>query len=335
MTLDVIGFGSLNLDEFWEVPQDFLRAHALEPGKEYVRDVAWFAEVYPELQTFGTLKGRDPGGSAANMIAALARMGFRTGFFGSAGREDAPLLRLDELGRSEDLRVSLRELPAGRCLALIADDDPHRDRALVILPNANSLAGSDDLDVGYFAQAKWVHLTSFVADGPLAAQISLVERLPSHVQVSFDPGAVYVARRFSQLAAVLRKTAVLFVAEEELMELTDLPDRERAVTLLLGMGVATVVVKLGAQGIMAFEKDAHYLQPAVAPATIKDRTGAGDVAAAGFMAGLIRGFDLRACLGIAATAASRSLEGFGRSAYPDERFFREIASRLRSGTTAA
>lgn len=335
MTLDVIGFGSLNLDEFWEVPQDFLRAHALEPGREYVRDVDWFAEVYPELQTRGTLKGRDPGGSAANTIAALARMGFRTGFFGSAGREDAQLLRLDELGRPEDLRVSLRDLPSGRCLALIAEDDPHRDRALVILPNANSLAGWNDIDAEHFSQAKWVHFTSFVADGPLAAQISLKERLPAHVQVSFDPGALYVARGLAQLTPLLQKTTVLFVAEEELMELTGLPDRERAVMALLGMGVATVVVKLGAQGILAFEKDVSYFQPAVTPAIIKDRTGAGDVAAAGFMAGLIRGFDLRACLEIAATAASRSLEGFGRSAYPDERFFKEIASRLRSNVPTA
>ncbi|MFZ5866664.1 MAG: carbohydrate kinase family protein [Thermodesulfobacteriota bacterium] len=329
MTLDVIGFGSLNLDEFWEVPQDFLRAHALEPGREYVRDVAWFAEVYPELQTRGTLKARDPGGSAANMIAALARMGFRTGFFGSAGKEDARLLRLHDLGRPEDLRVSLGDMPSGRCLALIAEDDPHRDRALVILPNANSLAGSEDLDEQYFTHTKWVHLTSFVADGPLAAQISLKERLPAHVHVSLDPGALYVARGLTQLASLLRKTSVLFVAEEELMELTGLSDREQAVMELLGMGVATVVVKLGAQGILAFEKDVSYFQPAVSPAIIKDRTGAGDVAAAGFMAGFIQGFHLRACLEIAATAASRSLEGFGRAAYPDERFFQEIASRLR------
>jgi ribokinase len=335
VTLDVIGFGSLNLDEFWEAPQDFLRAHALEPGREYVRDVDWFAEAYLELQTRGTLKGRDPGGSAANMIAALARMGFRTGFFGSTGRKDVQLLRLDELGRPEDLRISLRELPAGRCLALIADDDPHRDRALVILPNANSLAGSDDLDVEHFAQAKWVHLTSFVAEGPLAAQISLVERLPAKVRLSFDPGAVYVHRGLAQLAPLLCRTTVLFVAQEELTELTRSPNREQAVTELLGIGVATVVVKLGAEGILAFQKDVSYFQPPVAPAIIKDRTGAGDVAAAGFLAGLIRGFDLAASLEIAAAAASRSLEGFGRSAYPDERFFKEIASHLRSSTRTA
>jgi len=335
VTLDVIGFGSLNLDEFWEAPQDFLRAYGLEPGREYVRDVAWFAKVYPELQSRGKLKGRDPGGSAANMIAALARMGFRTGFWGSTGKDDAPLMRLEELGRPDDLRVGLRELPAGRCLALIADADRQRDRALVILPNANDLAGSDDLELGYFAQAGWAHLTSFVADGPLSAQISLVELLPAHVNVSFDPGAVYAPRGLAQLAPLLRRTNVLFVAEEELVELTGLPDRERAVTEFLGMDVATVVVKLGERGIMAFEKRASYFQPAVIPAIIKDRTGAGDVAAAGFMAGLIRGFNLPECLEIAAAAASRSLEGFGRSAYPDERFFREMASRVKSRISTA
>ncbi len=163
MQLHAIGFGSLNLDEFWEVPAAFMKDYGLTAGDEYVRDVAWFKSAYRALAGEGRRVTADPGGSAANMIAALHRMGFETGFYGAAGRDDAETLRLLELGRSENLRVRLEDLPSGRCLAMIDKDDPARDRCLVILPNANDFAGSDDLDLAYFGQAQWVHLTSFVA----------------------------------------------------------------------------------------------------------------------------------------------------------------------------
>ena len=62
MKLQAIGFGALNLDEFWEVRSEFLRTHGLVPGSEYVRDVEWFKNIYPALKAEGVLIGADPGG---------------------------------------------------------------------------------------------------------------------------------------------------------------------------------------------------------------------------------------------------------------------------------
>ncbi len=118
--MDVIGFGSLNLDEFWEAPQELLDAQGLKIGHEYVRDVEWFNNFYPVLKARGILRGVDPGGSAANMIAALKRMGFTTGFIGAAGKGDAGQLRLEELGPPPRLRILLTDIPSGRCLALLS-----------------------------------------------------------------------------------------------------------------------------------------------------------------------------------------------------------------------
>lgn len=326
MRLDAIGFGSLNLDEFWEVSHQFLRDHDLQPGREYVRDLDWFARVYPRLQTEAVQKACDPGGSAANMIAALRKMGFNTGFYGAAGRTDVDNLRLEELGLPENLSVKKLEMPTGRCLALIDADDPHRDRALVILPNANDLAGSDELDRDYFLRARWIHLTSFVSSSPLQAQISMVKTLTPNIGLSFDPGAVYAARRMHELEPVLARTQILFVTEEEADTLTGESNRDTAVAKLLVMGVDAVVVKMGQRGLMAYEKEHAYYQPAVAPHQIKDRTGAGDVAAAGFLAGIMAGLTMPRCLELAAAAAARSIEAYGRGGYPDRDFFDGFAS---------
>jgi len=322
-TFDAIGFGSLNLDEFWEAPRGFLAEHDLEPGREYVRDLDWFTKAYAVLAKQGVLKARDPGGSAANTIAALAKMGWITGFFGSTGVKDADDLRLAELGPPVNLRIMLRDVPAGRCLALIDPADSHRDRALVILPNANDLAGLGGMDVGYFERAKWVHLTSFVSNGPLRAQIELVERLNGQVRISFDPGAVYVSKGFAALEPILRRTDVLFAAEEELSALTGETTAEHGAAIMLQVGVNIVVIKRGARGLRCFSQDEEFDQPAVATRQVLDRTGAGDVAAAGFLSGMLAGLGLRRSLGFAAAAASRSIEGYGRSAYPDREFFQK------------
>jgi ribokinase len=320
MSLDAIGFGSLNLDEFWEVSHDFLAAHELLPGHEYVRDVVWFEAAYTQLRESGRLMASDPGGSAANAIAALRKMGFRTGFYGATGREDAAALRLDELGRPEDLRVERLGLPAGRCLALIDRDDPGRDRALVILPNANDMVGATGLDMDYFGQARWVHLTSFVSRQPLVAQIRLVESLPSEVRLSFDPGAVYAAYGLDALERLVRRSEVFFASREELAALFPGCPSEKAARELLGLGARIVVAKMGADGIRAVLPGESVYQQAIPADKIRDRTGAGDVAAAGFLAGLMMSLNVAACLKLAAAAASRSIEGYGRSAYPGRPF---------------
>jgi ribokinase len=330
LKLHAIGFGSLNLDEFWEVTREFLDAYNLEPGAEYVRDVEWFSAVYPRLQFHGTRKALEPGGSAANMISALAGMGFETGFFGATGKDDAGSMRLEELGKPENLRVARLDIPAGRCLALIDKNDPGKDRSLVILPNANDLAGSYMPDMAYFQQADWIHLTSFVSTGPLHAQIRVVESLAPTTRVSFDPGAVYCDMGFDAIQTLLRRTDLLFVTGEELEKLTAADSIGRGASALIEMGIPLVVVKMGADGIGLYAPGKCFFQTAVPPGEVRDRTGAGDVAAAGFLAGIMESAELEDCLFLAAASASRSIEGYGRTSYPDKLFFRRELSRVKN-----
>lgn len=328
-TLHAIGFGSLNLDEFWEVDRDFLRGLGLHVGEEYVRDVHWFERVYPLLRSRGTARAIDPGGSAANMIAAMRRMGFETGFFGAAGRRDSDALRLEELGAPANLRIAPSPTPSGRCLALIDRGDPGKDRALVILPNANDLAGSDSIDSTFFMQALWIHFTSFVSKGPLDVQMRLVNMLPDSIHISFDPGAVYCAMGPEALVPVLRRVEVLFTTPEEMTALSGTSDAEKSLDMLFSLGVRTVVVKRGAGGIAAFQRGEAFAKSAVQARVIRDRTGAGDVAAAGFVAGMILSLGIEGSLELAALVASRSIEGYGRSTYPDRALLEAFLTRCR------
>ncbi len=322
MTLDVIGFGSLNLDEFWEVPQEFFESHGLMAGHEYVKTVDWFSSVYPSLIREGSLKAVDPGGSAANMTAAMRRMGFSTGFFGAAGSDGLENLRIEELGARPDLAVDVLDGPTGRCLCLINIEDPNRDRCLVILPNVNDMAGSMGLDKSYFENSKWIHMTSFVSKGPLEAQKEVVSSMAPETGLSFDPGAVYSRLGMDELLPILKRSSALFTTDEELAQLTTCNDIDRAIDTLLQTGVGIVITKMGPKGLMATTAHESITHGAVKPRLLVDTTGAGDVAAAGFIAGMLSGLNLDVCLELAARTASKSIEGYGRSAYPDDAFIK-------------
>ncbi|MGD9817370.1 MAG: carbohydrate kinase family protein [Desulfomonilaceae bacterium] len=320
MALDVIGFGSLNLDEFWEVSREFLKHFELQAGHEYVRDSDWFRLVYPKLKSEGILRAMDPGGSAANAIAALRRMGFSTGFFGTTGTDTFENMRLNELGEPKHLRVDTLDAPGGRCLCLINSEDVYRDRCLVILPNANDFAGANGFNPEYFGGSKWVHMTSFSSRSPLDVQKKLVDQLPGTTKLSFDPGAIYSRLGIDELLPILKRSNVLFATEEELLSLTRRDNKTSAIEVLFEIGVKIIVLKLGIKGIEGFTKGFQGLKPAIKPSAVVDRTGAGDVAAAGFLAGLLNDLTIEESLELAAAAASRSIEGYGRSAYPDKLF---------------
>ena len=331
MHLHAIGFGALNLDELWEVSGDFVASLGLEPGLEYVRDLDWLTQMLSLLKVHGVMKALDPGGSAANTIAALHKMGFATGFYGVTGEADVGLLRPDELGSAEDLRIQTVEQPAGRCLSLVHGTDVNIDRTLVILPNANDLAASYVPDSRYFRQAQWVHMTSFVSRKVLSAQAMVARSLGPLTRLSFDPGAVYCRLGIEELRPILESTAVLFVTVEEMQVLTSEHDLETGVAILSQIGVDIIVVKLGARGILAFHQGRSIRQPAVTPSVIRDRTGAGDVAAAGLLAGMLLSLDLHKCLELAAKCAAKSIGGYGRAMYPDETFLKEYVASARSG----
>jgi len=86
----IIGFGALNLDLIFEV-EDLksisLKGPRLDPGKEDFGSDEEFESLLDQLKRYGTLKSRSGGGSAANTIVALARMGFPTKLIGKVGED--------------------------------------------------------------------------------------------------------------------------------------------------------------------------------------------------------------------------------------------------------
>ncbi|MBW2057655.1 MAG: hypothetical protein JRJ26_09205 [Deltaproteobacteria bacterium] len=311
--LDVIGFGAINLDLIYQI--DSLsdlsgQGIELQPGRELWAPPEIFSRVLERVKQRGVMKTASGGGSAANTIVALARMGFKTGFIGKVG-EDREGRRLRDEMEGVDLRGILVGGASGKCLSIL---DGNRDRAILLKTGANDTLSADEIDFGYARDARYIHLTSFLAEEPFLAQRALAEQIQPPARISLDPGEVYARRGLTDLLPLLERTFVLFVTEREIHVLTGL-DRFQGSRRLLEVGPSMVVCKRGEKGVYFLSRDEEFELPAQS-VDVRDNTGAGDVFDAGFLAGLLMGRPLRESASFATRIAAKSLTGYGRTRYP-------------------
>lgn len=313
--LALLGCGALNVDLIYRLPRESALWELVgPPGSEQVMDVALRAAVDQGLA--GYTPSRSGGGQAANTVCAMARLGYRTAMVGRVGDDDDARFVLEEL-RPADGSLLAQSGTTGRVYVLLDEDGERRN---LVWGGANDAFAAEDLPA-QVPPVRFALFTSFVGDGPLAAQLALLARLPAATEIAFDPGELYAHRGVGRVLPILERCSYLFANERELEMLCSrsLPE---ALELVLKAGVKLVVCKMGSRGARLVGRGLDLYVPPLA-AEVVDVTGAGDVFAAGFLAALIEGLGLESAGRLGAWAASRGIEGLGRSSYPDAAAWRE------------
>jgi ribokinase len=324
--IDVLGCGAINLDLIYRLPASFALWDELPPaGSEMLVEPALRRALEEAL--VHVPPQRSGGGQAANTIYALARMGFATAMLGRVGADDEGTWLLDDLAPAQTRQV-VRQSTSGRVFVLLDEDSERRN---LVLPAANDDFSPADLP-RHLPRARFAFFTSFVGDGPLAAQLALLHRLPAESEIAFDPGELYARKGVKRFIPLLKRCSYLFATERELELFCGLP-KDEAIDFLLNVGVGLVVAKMGSRGARLVGKRVDLFVPPL-PAEVVDVTGAGDLFAAGFLAGLLANVGLEAAGRLAAWAASRGIGGVGRSAYPTADQWRERLAEERAAVGA-
>jgi ribokinase len=321
---DVVGFGALNVDLFFRVTDsqrilDSLHVERCCAQGGFIMDETpssiSLGELLESLQKEGELMARSGGGSAANTIYALARMGFSTGYVGRVGSDGEGEFLVKEL---ESVGVDTTGVTRGTdrtglCIAIV---DREGERRLLVFPNENGKLTVKGLATAVFRDVKFVHLTSFIGAHALETQKSALQMLPSSVKMSFDPGEIYARQGLQTLQPLVERSYLIFVGKRE-VEILSGEGYESGVKKLKEI-VEGVVCKLGKAGVDVFWKDESFHMPAPAVKAL-DTTGAGDVYAAGFIAGLLLDQSIERCAWVGTRLAGKSITGYGRRNYPDEK----------------
>jgi sugar/nucleoside kinase (ribokinase family) len=103
---------------------------------------------------------------------------------------------------------------------------------------------------------------------------------------------------------------ILFGNEDEIRHLTGCGSLDACVAALASK-IGTLVLTRGAAGALAVEGAERVDIAAIPVDKVVDTTGAGDLFAAGFIAGRCRGRDLRGCLEAGSLAAAEVISHFG------------------------
>ena len=270
----IVDFGALNLDLIFEV-EDLKsissKGPPLDPGEEGFGSDEEFESLLEQLKRFGTLKSKSGGGSAANTIVALARMGFSTKFIGKVGEDEEGDFLLENL-KPAQIDMICRGQRSGVCLVVL---DRRQDRFLFVWGNVNSSLTAEEINFNALKDISWVHLSSFVGESPFEAQKVLLNRLDSSVKVSMDPGEIYAKKGLNEIRPLIKRCDILFLTEREVGLLTH-QDLHAGVKSLMKAGPSVLVCKRGSQGSHIFTEQGDFEAPAI-QVEVVDNTGAGDV----------------------------------------------------------
>ncbi len=315
--IELIGLGALNIDHIYKVDR------ILDDGETVVKEAGLF-----------------PGGSAANTIYGLAKLGVNTGFTGVVGDDAEGKILLDDFQKAGVDISQIRVKPEAKTGAVVCLSDRLGKRSLYVLPGANNLLTMDDLDLTYINQARMLHLSSFADDRQFKVLLELMDKLDPSIKLSFSPGALYAIKGLKALSPVLDRTYVLFINQSEMEQLTGEDVIDGAKTCL-SQGCHMVVVTLGegmrlelSQGIVTavgYIRDAEN-EYAVEPTSRNivsevNTTGAGDAFATGFLYGLVKGKRIEECGRLADIVAQFSTTKAGaRQGLPT---FNELGQRYQ------
>jgi len=284
---DVVGFGALNVDKLFKVNR--------------------IAEA--EEESFVQSHIESCGGSAANAMVGLARLGCKVGFIGKvAGDREGALLLGDFQKEAVDTAGVVRadHGHSGQVIGFVGEKG---ERALYIESGVNDTIRLHEVSAKYVSQSRFLHLTSFVGEESFQTQKQLLDLLPE-TRVSFDPGALYARKGFEGLEHLIRRTYVMMPNANELKLISGEEDYCKGADFLVGVGVKVVAVKLGADGCYVTDGRERLVIEAF-QVKAADTTGAGDAFDAGFLYGFLNNKPLYECGRLGNFVASRCVMKMG------------------------
>lgn len=242
------------------------------------------------------------GGSVANAINGIANLGVPCGFLGTVGLDDLGKL-FEEEQKNQGIQPLLihSELPTGRAVGLV---EPGGERTFATYLGAASELHPDDI-----TPEKLNGFDIFFVEGYLVYNHALILAAASAAKeagltVALDLSSYNVVEANRDLLNELVDDYVdiIFANEEEAMAFTGMEPGEAIANLAVRCDIA--VVKVGKEGAFVQQGTALHHVPAAGDLVV-DTTGAGDFFAAGFLAGIAKGYDLQKSGKLGALLASR------------------------------
>lgn len=280
---DILGIGDADVDIYLDTPR--------LPGRDE--------------KVLGGLIGEFPGGVVANFCCAASKAGAQVALASLVGNDRFGHMAIDALQScGVDTRpVVIRE--GGQTYFCVVMLDDSGEKALVVVKTDCIGPTREDIDPRLIGEARLIHLMANDIDLTTWIADQAVDR---DTLVSLDIEPTTVGSPVA-MARLLRSVDLAFPNAAGLRAVSS-GDELSGAREILALGPRVVVVTLGAKGCLVVSKEESFRVPGI-PVPVADTTGAGDCFNGTFVAGYLRGWDLRRCAEIATAAAAISVTGIG------------------------
>jgi sugar/nucleoside kinase (ribokinase family) len=310
--LDVLAIGNAIVDVIADADDAFLARQGMHKGAMQLIDEAEAERLYGEMGPGRELSG----GSAGNTAAGIAALGLKAGFVGQVATDQlGGIYAHDITSLGVEFLVAPRDDVGATARSLILVT-PDAQRTMNTFLGAAQMLGPDAIDPARVEEAKIVYLEGYLWDPPAARaamEKAMAAARSAGTRVAFTLSDTFVVDRHrADLNRLLeqRQIDILFSNEAEITHLAGTDDVERAIAAV-APSVGTLVVTRSEHGAIAMRDGERASVPAEPIEALVDTTGAGDLFAAGFLAGEARELGLEQSLKLGAICAAEVIQHYG------------------------
>jgi sugar/nucleoside kinase (ribokinase family) len=278
-------------------------------------------------------------GTAAGASVDLAKLGVDVLAIGAIGEDAAGNFIVDTMRRYGIDTSGLVRKTGVQTSATMLPIRPNGERPALHVLGANAELTEADVDLGAIASARHLHFGGTYLmpklDGEPTAR--LLRFASEHgVPVTLDLIAIDRPDLLDVIEPALPYVDYFMPGLDEARMICGLDDRLDVIRFFLDRGVKHTVFKMGNEGSsIAWRGSDGGIEEIRVPAfvaNVVDSTGCGDAYCAGFIAGLLRGWDLVECARFGTAAAGLVITGLGSDAgivdFDQTKSFMENASTL-------
>lgn len=318
----VLGIGNALVDTMVRLESDdFLEEVNLPKGSMQLVDSDLSSKIAQKCKDYE--KSMSSGGSAANTIHGLARLGVDAGYIGKVGKDEIGNIFIEDLKKSKITpHILYSQNNSGHALAFISPDS---ERTFATHLGAALELDAGDLKNEFFEGYKYLHVEGYLLQNHSLLQKAFEMAKSNNLKISLDLASFNVVEDNLEIIKKWAKDYVdiIFANEEEAKAFTG---KEPLDALYEIAGYCEIaVVKVGKNGSY-INKDGNVYKIESIKVNAIDTTGAGDAYAAGFLYGLVKGYDLQKSGDIASILAGKVIEGTG--AKMTEEKWKEVLNML-------
>ena len=309
----ILSMGNALTDILFQIHNDeILSGLNFKKGSMQLVDAVKSEEITTLFNDFPTTMAT--GGSAANTIKGIAKLGLEGGFIGKVCDDFIGSFFIED-SRNNGIKPHLKfsDTASGHCTVLISPDG---ERTLCTFLGAASELSANDLDSSIFTGYDIFHIEGYLVQDHNLIRTALQMAKKAGLTVSLDLASYNVVEEnLDFLHEIIRDYVdITFANEEEAKAFTGKNPFDALTDISHLCDIA--IVKLGKDGSLI--KCGGKTDEIIPSGNIRvDSTGAGDMYAAGFLFGLANDYALNICGMIGSLVSGRVVQVVGTNMSAD------------------